>query len=141
MSKEYGLLSNQQFKVLQLRIERGLSQSEIAKDLGTTRENVTIIEKRAKRNIKLAERTLQIYKLLISLAKIEIEAGTHLIDVPGIVIKSGDSLGIKLNVNFTMMYDEIKVKARDCIGDRRVVKPFLVAIFRDGTIEVIPKSL
>ncbi len=141
MSRKYGLLSDQQFKVLQLRIKQGLSQSEIANDLGTSRENVTIIEKRARANIKLAEETIQVYKLLLSLAKMKIEAGTHLVDVPGIIVKFGDSIGIKLNVNFTTLYDEIKIRAGDCIENRRVVKPFTVAIFRDGSIEVLPLNL
>lgn len=56
MSRKYGLLSDRQFRVLQLRVEKGLSQLEIAGELGTTRENVTIIEKKARRNIKQAER-------------------------------------------------------------------------------------
>ena len=56
-------------------------------------------------------------------------------------MKFGDSVGTKLNVNFTTIYDEIKLRAGDCIDHRKVVKPFTVAIFRDGTIEVIPLNL
>lgn len=138
MSKEHGLLSDRQFKVLQLRIKKGLLQREVAGVLGTTRENITIIEKRARRNIRLAEETLQTYRLLLSVAKIKIEAGTHLIDVPGIVVKSGNGIGMKLKVNFTRMYDEISFKARDCISGSRVAKPFTIAIFKDGSIEVMP---
>jgi len=113
-------------------------QREVAGVLGTTRENITIIEKRARRNIRLAEETLQTYRLLLSVAKIKIEAGTHLIDVPGIVVKSGNGIGMKLKVNFTRMYDEISFKARDCISGSRVAKPFTIAIFKDGSIEVMP---
>jgi len=138
MSGKHGLLSDRQFEVLQLRIEKGLSQAEVANILGTTRENVTIIEKRARRNIRLAEETLQIYRLLLCMEKIKIEAGTHLMDVPGILVKFGDSIGMKLKINFTRMYDEIRFKARDCISGSRVVKTFTIAIFKDGSIEVIP---
>lgn len=141
MPRKYGLLSELQFKVLQLRITKGLSQAEVARTLGTTRENVTIIERRARRNIKLAEETLQVYKFLLSVANVKIEAGTHLIDVPGLLIKAGDSYGIKLKVNFTMIYDEIRYKARECISGSSVVKPFTIAIFRDGSIEVIPQII
>jgi len=134
--RKYGLLSELQFKVLQLRIEKGLSQAEVARMLGTTRENVTIVEKRAERNIRLAEETIQAYKLLLCATKVNIEAGTSLIDVPGIVVKAGDSIGVKLKVNFTRIYDEIRFKAGDCVSGSRVVKPFTIAIFRDGNIEV-----
>jgi len=134
--RKYGLLSELQFKVLQLRIEKGLSQAEVARMLGTTRENVTIVEKRAERNIRLAEETIQAYKLLLCATKVNVEAGTSLIDVPGIVVKAGDSIGVKLKVNFTRIYDEIRFKAGDCVSGSRVVKPFTIAIFRDGNIEV-----
>ena len=134
--RKYGLLSELQFKVLQLRIERGLSQAEIARILGTTRENVTIIEKRAERNVKLAEETIQAYKLLRCVTKVSIEVGTHLVEVPMIVMRAGDSFGVKLNVNFTRVYDEIRFKAGDCVSGSRVVKPFTISIFRDGNIEV-----
>lgn len=139
MFRKHGLLSDRQFEVLQFRIEKGLSQAEVASILGTTRENVTIIEKRARRNIKLAEETLQIYRLFLCIAKIKIEAGTHLVDVPGILVKFGDGIGMKLKVNFTRIYDEIKFKARDCVSGRIVVKPFMIAIFKDGNIEVTPE--
>jgi len=138
MPRKYGLFTELQFKVLRHRME-GLSQDEIASMLGTTRENVTIIERRARRNIKLAEETLRAYKLLLSVANIRVEAGTHLIDVPGILVKAGDKFGIKLKINFTRVYDEIRFKARDCISGSKVMKPFTIAIFRDGSVEVIPE--
>ena len=136
MRRKYGLLSESQFKVLQLRTEKCLSQAEVARTLGTTRENVAIIEKRAKRNIRLAEETIQAYKLLLCATKVNIEAGTSLIDVPGIVVKAGDNIGVKLKVNFTWLYDEIRFNVGDCVSGSRVVKPFTIAIFRDGNIEV-----
>jgi len=138
--RKYGFLSDRQFQVLQLRIEKELSQEEIANMLGTTRENVTIIEKSARRNIKLAEETLQTYRLLLSVAKITIEAGTHLIDIPGIVVKAGDDIGVKLQVNFTRIFDEVRFKAGDCISGSRIVKPFTVTIFSDNRIEVMPRT-
>lgn len=141
MPRKHGFLSDRQFKVLQLRTEKGLSQAEVASVLGTTRENVTIIEKRARRNLRLAKETLRTYRLLLCVAKIKIEAGTRLIDVPGIVVKTGDNIGIKLKVNFTRVYDEIRFEAGDCISGGRIVKPFTIAIFRDGSIEVVPEPI
>lgn len=137
MRRKYGLLSELQYKVLQLRIERGLTQKEVAKILGTTRENVAIIEKRAKRNIKLAEETLRAYKMLLCAKKVTIEPGTHLVDVPSIIVRASDSAGVKLRASFTKIYDEIRFRARDCISGTKVVKPFTVAIYRNGDIEVL----
>ena len=83
-----------------------------------TKENITIIKKRTRKNVKLAQDTLQIYRLLISLAEIKIK-GTRLIDVPGIVVKFGDNTGVRLNVNFTKIYNEMRIKAKNCINQKR----------------------
>lgn len=136
MPRKYGFLSEKQFKVLQLRIEKGLSQAEVANILGTTRENVAIIERRARRNVELAEQTLRAYRSLQCATRVRIEPGTHLVEVPGIIVKAGDSVGVKLRANFTRIYDEIRFKAGDCVSGSRVVKPFSVAILRSGDIEV-----
>lgn len=136
MSRKYGLFTDLQFKVLQLRIKKGLSHAEIAAMLGTTRENIVIAETRARRNLKLAEETIQAYRSLISVENIEVKAGTHLVDVPSMLVKAGDKLGIKLKVNFTRIYDEIRFKAADCIDGVKIVKPFMIAIFGNGDIEV-----
>lgn len=140
-TREHGFLSDRQFKVLQLRVKNGLLQAEVASILGTTRENVTLIEKKARRNIRLAKETLQAYRLLLTITKIPIEVGVHRMDIAGILVKAGDSMGVKLKVNFTRIYDEIRFEAGDCIVGNRVVKPFTIAIFRDGNIEVVPKLI
>ncbi len=138
MARKYGFLTELQFKVLQLRLKENLSQSEVAKILNTTRENVAIIEKRAKRNIQLAKETLLAYKLLMSIARIKIKPNTHLMDIPGIIVRTGDNLGIKLRVNFIKVYNKITSEVSDCIKGSKVIKPFTIAIFKDGNIEVIP---
>jgi hypothetical protein len=137
MRKRYGLLTERQYEVLKLRIQ-GYTQEEIAKILKTSRENISITEKRAKEKIRLAEETLRIYKELLSSGVVNIEAGTHLVEVPQLVVAKADKLGIKLRANFTMLYDEIRYRAGKCIEGTRVVKPIKVIILRDGTFEVSP---
>ena len=51
-------LTPRQIKVLQMRLA-GLSQQEVADCLGTTRSNISILEKRAHQNIARARRTLE----------------------------------------------------------------------------------
>ena len=67
-----------------------------------------------------------------------IKPGTHLVEVPKIVISKADELGVKLRANFTRLYDEIRYSAGDCIGGTRVERPIKVLIFKDGTFGVIP---
>lgn len=133
--RKYGLLTEEQYKVLKLRIQ-GLTQKKIAEILKTSRENVAVIERRAKRNIMLAEETLKAYKELLATAKVEIKEGTHLVDVPRIVINAADKVGVKLKANFTRIYDEIRFKAGECVKGTYVVKPIVIFIYRNGDVEV-----
>ncbi|MCC6051936.1 MAG: Tfx family DNA-binding protein [Fervidicoccaceae archaeon] len=137
LARKYGLLTELQYRVLELRLRRGLSQAEAARVLGTSRENVAIAEKRALRNIELAERTISFYRYLLRVAEVVVEPGTHLVDIPSMVVKAGDTANVKVAANFTRIYDEVRFKARDCIEGRRVVRPIRIAVLRDGSIEVI----
>ena len=137
--RKYGLLTELQYKVLKLRLQ-GLTQNEIAKILGTSRENVSVLEKRAWENIELARVTLNIYKELIAKAKLTILPNTHLVDVPRMVINEADKVKVKLRANFTRIYDELRFKAKNCIKGTRIVKPITILILDDGDIEVIPSK-
>jgi len=135
--RKYGLLTELQYKVLKLRLQ-GLTQSEIAKILGTSRENVSVLERRAWENIELAKITLNVYKELTAKAKLTIPPNTHLVDIPRMVVNEADRVNIKLRANFTRIYDELRFKAKGCIKGTRVIKPITILIFSDGDIEVIP---
>ena len=137
MGKKYGLLTERQYQVLKLRLE-GKTQEEVARLLGTSRENVSIIEKRAWRKYRLAEDTIKIIKHLMSATEVHIPAGTHLINVPAMVVEAANQVGVKLKANFTLIYDEIRFKARACVEGTKVVRPIKVIIFRDGSFEVAP---
>jgi len=134
--RKYGLLTEEQYEVLKLRIQ-GLTQKKIAEILKTSRENVAVVEKRAKRNIRLAEETLKAYKELLAITKVEIKEGTHLVDVPRIVINAADKVGVKLKANFTRIYDEIRFKAGECVKGTHVVKPIVILIYKNGDVEVL----
>ncbi len=137
LARKYGLLTELQYRVLELRLRRGLSQAEAARVLGTSRENVAIAEKRALRNIELAERTISAYRYLLRVAEVVVEPGTHLVDIPSMVVKAGDTANVKVAANFTRIYDEVRFKARECVEGRHVVRPIRIAVLRDGSIEVI----
>jgi len=138
--RHYGLLTELQLKVLKLRL-RGFSLKEIAEMFRTTRQNIAIIEKRAWTNIELAKKTLEIFRILYSATYVEIKPGTHLVDVPRLVIDRADSVGIKLRADFIRIYNEIRFKARECVKGPRVIKPITILIQKNGDIEVIPQSI
>lgn len=61
-----------QLEVLRLRMT-GLTQEEVANNLGTTRQNISLVERRAHRNLEKAEETIAAY----SARDEDIEAGAH----------------------------------------------------------------
>ena len=137
MRRKYGLFTEKQYLVLKLRLS-GKTQEEVAKLLNTSRENISIIERRAKENLRLAQRTLKAYKELLSAGEITVSEGTRLVDIPSLVVREADKLGVKLKANFTRLYDEIRYKARNCISGTKLAKPVKIVIFKDGTFEVYP---
>lgn len=137
--KRFGLLTKSQMDVLKLR-HAGLTQEEIAERFNTTRQNIATIEKRGKRNLELAEETIREYTKIISAASLKVRPGTHMVDIPRLVIDAADKAKVKLRADFTRIYNEIRFKAPVCVEGTRVVKPITVLILEDGDIEIIPRE-
>lgn len=132
-------MTKSQADVLKLR-HAGLTQEEIAKKFNTSRQNIALIEKRAKRNLGLAEETIQEYEKITTTASVKVKSGTHMVDIPRLVIDAADKANVKLRADFTRVYNEIRFKAPRCVRGTNVVKPITVLILKDGDIEVIPKE-
>ena len=132
-----GLLTDEQLNILGFRLD-GLKQEEIARRLGTTRQNVSLIERRARGNITKAEATLRAYRRLQTAATVELVPSTHLVDVPRMLVDAADDAGVKINIDFALVYRELRDEAGDSISGTRVVKPILLHVLRDGKIDVEP---
>lgn len=135
--KRQGLLTKAQVEVLKLRL-MGLTQEEIASKFGTTRQNVAIIEKRGRRNLRLAEETIRVYENITTAASVKVKPNTHMVDIPRLIIDAADKAKVKLMADFTRIYNEIRFKAPRCVKGPKVVKPITVLILKDGDIEIIP---
>ncbi|MFN3621851.1 MAG: Tfx family DNA-binding protein [Nitrososphaerales archaeon] len=133
--KKMGLLTERQIEVLKLRAQ-GLTQEEVAKKLQTSRENVTILEKRAYQNIKIAKETLAALKTFGVSTTVVIKPGTHLVDVPRIILDKADEANIKVRANFTRIFDEIRFKASDKVKRSRVTRQITVKILPNGDFTV-----
>ncbi|MEM4481539.1 MAG: Tfx family DNA-binding protein [Desulfurococcaceae archaeon] len=136
--KQYGFLTERQYAVLSYRV-KGYTQSEVAERLGISRSAVASIEKSAKRKIELAQKTISLYRQMLSVAILKIKAGTKLIDIPSIVIRRADELGIKLKGDFSYIYSQLRygVGVRKPVLDREV----LVLFFKDGSFEITSEDL
>ncbi|MBS7619282.1 Tfx family DNA-binding protein [Candidatus Bathyarchaeota archaeon] len=132
-----GFLTKEQLKILSLRFE-GLTQEEVARKLNTSRQNISLIERRALKNISKAELTLKAYRRLRTAATVKLDVGTHLVDVPRMLIDAADRVGVKIKVSFTLVYKSLRDEADDAIQGTRVVKPILLHVLSDGKIDVEP---
>jgi Tfx family DNA-binding protein len=131
----YGLLTEREYTVLKLRAQE-LTQREVAEILGVSRTTVSALERSAKRKILLAEKTLIIYRELLSRAVFVINSGTRLVEIPAIILRRADELGIKLKGDFTYIYSQLRYR----VG---VKKPILdrdikVVIYKNGEFEILP---
>ncbi|ASJ00264.1 Tfx family DNA-binding protein [Thermococcus gorgonarius] len=88
-------LTEQQIRILRLRA-KGLKQSEIAEMLGTSRANVSILERRALEKIEKARNTLLLWEQINSKISLEVKAGEDIFTVPEKLFKKADELGVKV---------------------------------------------
>ena len=88
------LLTKRQLKVLQLR-RQGLSQAEVAMKLGTTRSNISILEKRAHQNIQRAERTIHQWMMIQAPISLSLKAGTDVFDLPKMIFEAADKISMR----------------------------------------------
>jgi len=129
----FGLLTERQLEILKLR-GQGLTQEEIAKRLGTTRENVTIIERRALQNIKKARETLMALRNYGVAVNIIIPVGTHMVDIPRIIINKADEVNIKVKASFIKILEDLRFQAKNKIRKVKVIKPIYVQLMPNGEI-------
>ncbi|OPX82796.1 MAG: DNA-binding protein Tfx [Methanosaeta sp. PtaB.Bin087] len=130
-----GLLTRRQVAVLKLR-RQGLSQQEVAEILGTTRSNVSILEKRALQNVFRARATLREWTMIHAPISITVPAGTDLFDLPGLVFQEADRAGIKLEIGSVDIVVQIREKAPEALRKRVVVRDLEVAVTEDGLVLV-----
>jgi Tfx family DNA-binding protein len=137
--KRHGLLTDIQVDILSKR-SKGMNQEAIAKRLGTSKQNISTIERRARRNLRLAIETVEFYDQLMAAGSLVLEPGTFKIDIPRLVVNAADKAGVKVNADFTRIYNEIKFKASDCVDGKVVVSPITVLIMTDGDIRILKEN-
>lgn len=129
------VLTRRQAEVLSLR-ERGLSQSEIADRLGTSRANVSSIESSARDNVEKARETIAFAEALHAPVRVRIEAGIDLYDVPQLVYDACDETGVKVTHSAPDLMKAISDAAGDAVEGRQVDAPLVVSVTNDGRVGV-----
>jgi len=135
------LLTDRQAAVLRLR-KKGLSQQEVADILGTTRSNVSILEKRALHNVSRARATLRDWTMIQAPVSLKIPAGTDLFEVPALVFSEADRSGIKLDIGSVDIVFQIRRKVPEALKKRVTIRDLVVAVTEDGLLlvrEAVPE--
>lgn len=128
-------LTKRQIEVLQMRLA-GLSQQEIADSLGTTRSNVSILEKRAHQNIARAERTLQQWLMLRAPISLQAKAGTDVFELPRMIFAAADEKHMRLPITSLDIVVQLRRKAPLLFRKRSLSKDAGIFVTDDGEVLV-----
>ncbi len=129
-------LTEKQLEVF-IRRKRGETLTEIAKALGTTRSNICAIERSAKKNIEKAYKTVKLVESLLYKSVITVPAGTDLYDVPGLIYKKADELGIKIKMSGPMLLKYIVDHCEDRLRNREILREITIGIDHEGNITIL----
>lgn len=129
------VLTRRQAEVLALR-ERGLSQAAIADRLGTSRANVSGVEKSARENVRKARETVEFAAALDAPVQVELDTGTDLYDVPQRVYAACDDAGVKVNHTAPDLMKLVSDEAGDAVVGREVQRQLLIGVSATGSVSV-----
>jgi Tfx family DNA-binding protein len=125
--------TERQLQVLQLRLQ-GLSQQEVADMLGTTRSNISILEKRAHQNILRAERTLKQWMMIRAPISLKADAGTDVFDLPRMIFEAADKRAIRLPITSLDIIVQLRRKAPSLFKRRALEKEAEIFVTEEGEI-------
>ena len=129
------ILTLRQWKVLQLRAT-GLTQSDVARKLNTSRENISIIEHRAHANIRAARATVAAMEQLSASNEVIIPSGTNLFEAVFMMLLRADMLRIKLRMGADSLLGAIRSKCKGRIRGHHLTAVVKIKINEDGTVAI-----
>ncbi|MEM0365709.1 MAG: Tfx family DNA-binding protein [Acidilobaceae archaeon] len=133
-SKKKGFLTIKQLEVLKLRAQ-GYTQDNIADIMKTTRENIAVIERRAKSNLIRAIETIVSYIESVSLAKVEIKKGENTYIAVKRILREANNAKVKLKEHMPEIIDILKRIGGE--EDGKLNTNIIVYIQKDGSINLI----
>jgi len=132
------LLTQRQITVLKLRLQ-GVSQAQVAEMLGTTRSNISILEKRAHQNIARAERTLQQWMMIRAPIALKVHSGMDVFDLPKMIFEAADQRSMRLPVTSMDIIVQLRRKAPRLFKKRSLQRDAEIFVTEEG--EVLVESL
>jgi len=127
------VLTRRQWQVLRLR-SIGLTQTQVARRLRTTRENISIIEHRAHENLMAAKATLNAVEHLSESNELVIPSGTSIFEATSMILRRGDTLRIKVKMSADSILAALRSKRKGRIRGHHLIAPIRIKINNDGTL-------
>jgi HTH-type transcriptional regulator, fmd operon transcriptional regulator len=131
----HGALTDAQYRVLALR-GKGMTQQETAREMGTTRANVSMIELRARRKVARARETLDAYHSTLTNHIIKIQKGTRFYEIPSLVLREGDRWGIHMQSNVVEIIRLVKDMRPSCLAKGRTTRPIPFVFNKMGKLRI-----
>ena len=114
----------------------GLTQAQVAKKLRTTRENVTLLERRANENLKAAKATLAAVEELSASKELIIPSRISIFEATSLVLLRADILRIKVKMNADSILAALRSKRKGRIRGHHLIAPIKVKINADGSLTI-----
>ncbi len=131
------LLTQRQWQVVRLRAT-GLTQTQVAKRLRSSRVNVTILERRAHKNLKAAKATLAALEQLTAGHVMLLPTGVSVFEATSMILLRGDILHIKLRRNADSILAMLRSRCGGRIRGHHLTATVKVKIGDDGNLTIIP---
>ena len=128
-------LTPRQISVLRLRRE-GLSQQEVAEMLGTTRSNVSILEKRAHQNVERARATIRDWMAIKAPISIKVQKGTDVFEIPAQIFKEADKIGLRIPLSSVDLIAKLKVEVAHAFRGRIIGQEIEIFVSENGEVLV-----
>lgn len=128
-------LTRRQIKVLLLR-QKGHSQQEVAEILGTTRSNISILEKRAHQNIVRARNTLHRWMTIQAPISLKVPEGTDVFEIPARIFEAADKRSLQLPVTSLDIIVRLRRGAPQLFRKRALLQDIEIYVTEDGELMI-----
>jgi hypothetical protein len=128
-------LTERQIEVIKLR-HKGRSQQEVADMIGTTRSNISILEKRAHQNIVRAQNTLRQWMTIQAPISLKVTAGTDVFDIPARIFQAADRMSIQLPATSLDIIFQLRRGAPELFKKRALSQDIEIYVTEDGELIV-----
>lgn len=127
-------LTERQREIMRMR-RKNMKKSEIAKILNITRQDVTILEKRAMINIEKAFNTIQLaYEEGLSV-RVDIGKNIQILDAIKEILAAGDREKIKIKSSIPEIFTILKICHGSNIKNGIIQKGTEISILPDGSLK------